>query len=414
MTQRERLLAGAVGLLVAGFVLYYGGGWFLTIFSSREEKIEKLIAQRDQLQRDISFGTAARDELADYERRSLPGDLQNAKTRYRDWLFELAEQEGFLEVKIEPGSDPTVKGIGNTVPFTLTAFGRLPRIVDFLHEVYRAELLHRIKILKIVPTQNSRYLSVRIEFEGLWIDTNEGTEIPTEPGERLAFDTPEPYQRAISDRNIFGLANKELSFDVPSTTRVYKGERLNLEVKATDPDGPDELSFALGEGAPEGVQIAPGNASRQEGGSVTRSARIGWTPTQIGTFQIPIVASDDGLPAKSVSKTIAVTVSERPAEIVAEPPPPKPDFDVAKHTQFNAVLSVDGVPEIWLFDRTAGKMHVLRVGDEFEIGSVSATVEEISDRTAIFRTEDGRLRLLQGQFLTEAEKLVSSDEPEAF
>ena len=46
--------------------------------------------------------------------------------------------------------------------------------------------------------------------------------------------------------------------------------------------------------------------------------------------------------------------------------------------------------------------------------SVSATVEEISDRTAIFRTEDGRLRLLQGQFLTEAEKLVSSDEPEAF
>lgn len=415
MTQRERILGGAVGLLVAGFVVYFVGGWFLGIFTWRAEQIEKLTDQKDQLARDVRMGTAARDELAAFERRSLPGNLEVAKTEYTDWLFALAEKKGLQQVVITPGSNKPVKGIGSTVPYTVVAFGRLPQVVDFLHELYRVDLLHRVNSLKLTPTTDLRYLKVSMNLEGLWIDTNEETEISAEPGERLAFDSVDAYQKAISDRNLFGLSNRELTIDAPSTTRVTLGERLNLEVKATDSDYMDEIGFALAKDAPEGVEIVPGDHRRNtETSTVTRSARLGWSPKKVGTYEIQVTAFDDGLPSKRVTKTISVAVAERPAEVVAEPPPPKPDFDVAKHTQFNAILSVDGVPEIWLFDRTAGKMHVLRIGDDFKIGSVSATVEEIGDRTAVLRTENGRMQISQGQFLTDAEELVSSTEPEAF
>jgi hypothetical protein len=116
MTQRERILGGAVGLLVAGFVVYFVGGWFLGIFTWRAEQIEKLTDQKDQLARDVRMGTAARDELAAFERRSLPGNLEVAKTEYTDWLFALAEKKGLQQVVITPGSNKPVKGIGSTVP----------------------------------------------------------------------------------------------------------------------------------------------------------------------------------------------------------------------------------------------------------------------------------------------------------
>lgn len=415
MTQRERILGGAVGLLVAGFVLYFVGGWFLGIFSWRAEQIDKLTDQKNQLLRDVRMGTAARDELAAFEKRSLPGDLKVAETEYKDWLFALAEEKGLQQVKITPGTAKTAKGIGSSVPTGFVAYGRLPQVVDFLHEIYRVNLLHRINSLKLTPTKDMRYLEVTMNLEALWIDTNEGTEIPTESGERLAFADVGAYQRAISGRNIFGYSNQELSLDAPSATRVTLGDRLNLEVKATDSDFMDEIGFALAKNVPEGAEIVPGDHRRSaETDSVSRSARLGWTPDKIGTYEIQVTAYDDGLPSKKVTKTISVAVAERPAEVVAEPPPPKPDFDVAKFTQFNAILSVDGVPEIWLFDRTAGKMHVLRIGDDFKIGSVSATVEEIGERTAVLRTEHGRLQISQGQFLADAEELVSATEPEAF
>lgn len=415
MTQRERILGGAVGLLVAGFLLYFVGGWFLGIFTWRSDQIDKLTDQREKLARGVRMGAAAREDLAAFERRSLPGDLEVAKTRYKDWLLGLAEENKLRQVVINPGTDPTLKGIGSQVTYTVVAFGRLPQVVDFMHEIYRVNLLHRVKTLRLQPTADLRYIKMTMTLEALWIDTNEGTKIPTEPGERLAFAEVDAYQRAITDRNIFGFANKEPALDAPSSTRVVLGDRLNLEVKATDGDYMDELAFALAEGAPEGTEIVPGDVRRSsETGSVSRSARIGWSPKQVGTFEITVTASDDGLPSKQATKTISVSVVERPQEVAAAPPPPKPEFDVAKHTQFNAILTVDGVAEIWLFDRTAGKMHVLREGDEFEIGSVTATVEDIGERTAVLRTEQGRLQISQGQFLTDAEELISSSEPEAF
>ncbi|HEV7281656.1 MAG TPA: hypothetical protein VGN57_15750 [Pirellulaceae bacterium] len=415
MTQRERILGGAVGLLVAGFLLYFVGGWFLGIFSWRADEIDRLTDQRDKLARSVRMGTAAREDLAAFEQRSLPGELEVAKTRYQDWLLGVAEREGLQRVVLTRGAEPAVKGVGNEVAYNFTAFGRLPQVVDFLHEIYRVNALHRVSTLRMQPTADLRYLKVTMTLQALWIDTNEGTRIPTEPGERLAFADVAAYQKAISDRNIFGYANKQPSLDAPSTTRVFVGERLNLEVKASDGDYMDELGFALAEGAPEGAEIVPGDVRRtSETGAVTRSARIGWSPPKVGTYEIAVTAFDDGLPSKPVTKTISVSVVERPPAVAAEPPPPRPEFDVARHTQFNAILTVDGVPEIWLFDRTAGKMHVLRIGDDFKIGSVTATVEEIGERTAVLRTKQGRLQISQGQFLTEAEELVSASQPEAF
>jgi hypothetical protein len=71
------------------------------------------------------------------------------------------------------------------------------------------------------------------------------------------------------------------------------------------------------------------------------------------------------------------------------PPPPKVEpvlvgpkpkqnvFDPSAYTFVSAINEVHGQPEVWLFDRTGGKTHVLHEGDPFEVGKMSGKIARI-------------------------------------
>ena len=85
--------------------------------------------------------------------------------------------------------------------------------------------------------------------------------------------------------------------------------------------------------------------------------------------------SDDGYPKRVVEESLLVKVVDPP------PPPPeeKPplEFDDAKQTYLTGLVQGTNDWTAWMNVRTRGKTLKLRVGDEFEIGSVRGVVEAI-------------------------------------
>ena len=80
---------------------------------------------------------------------------------------------------------------------------------------------------------------------------------------------------------------------------VSEGTKLSFTAKAIDQDG-DTVTYKLGSSAPSGA-------------SISTSGAFAWTPTEAqgpGTYTFDVIATDNGLPAKSDSETITVTVGE--------------------------------------------------------------------------------------------------------
>jgi hypothetical protein len=77
---------------------------------------------------------------------------------------------------------------------------------------------------------------------------------------------------------------------------------LTITNSASDPDVGETLTFSLDPGAPAGTSIGPTN------GIFT------WTPneSQIGTNEITVRVTDDGVPPLSAMQSFTVTVEPRP------------------------------------------------------------------------------------------------------
>ena len=89
---------------------------------------------------------------------------------------------------------------------------------------------------------------------------------------------------------------------IPNQT-VYQQTSLTLTVHATDPDAGEVLTYSLGANSPVGAAIDPST------GIFT------WTPTQgqaYGAYPITVIATDNGTPSLSDSKTFSVTVVSVP------------------------------------------------------------------------------------------------------
>ena len=82
------------------------------------------------------------------------------------------------------------------------------------------------------------------------------------------------------------------------TISIPEESTLTFTVTGSDPDTGDVLTYSLAPGAPQGASLVGSSFS--------------WTPTeeQDGVHEITIVATDDGNPPLSITKTIAVTVDE--------------------------------------------------------------------------------------------------------
>ena len=209
MQPREKMLAAVVAALVTLMGAYYGytqvGSWFDT----RHRRIQSF---NDEIaQKDLTINRGVRDQkrLAEWEAKSLPSNLDEARTIYRHWLAEMAEQVGLERANVEAGR-PTTLTAYSKLPFTVRGQGTLDQVVGFLYDFHLKEQLHQIRSVSLTPITNDRSNGPRGRME--IVISIEALALPgAEPSKSLAGESPtalagreiDEYRRPILNRDFF-------------------------------------------------------------------------------------------------------------------------------------------------------------------------------------------------------------------
>ena len=397
MNQRERTLLivvvalGAVGILLGGFMGYSTiAGWFES-GSSRIANLEKQLADKRRIVRDTE---AAKRKIAAWKARSLPS-LANAGSLYRAWLLSRAESAQLSGLTVAAAATKPEKGLFTALSFTVTGTGNLQQIVDLLYDFYSVDHPHRITRLKISPTKEPKQFLLSMTVEALSMEgAAAADQLEERPGTRLEMPKREDYQTAILERNLFGGPNHPPRLLGAGERRGTVGEAVDVMLSVSDEDQADKHTFKLEKSAGRDAYV-------------DASGRFSWTPRRTGSFEFVVSVTDDGIPAKTASETLIVSVGDAPA-----PPPAQAGFDEAKFTVLAAVIHKSGSGEVWLHVRPRDSNAMLRlgVGDDFEVGSVKGTVKSIGDASFVFESDGKLLKLGTREALTSAE---SADETAA-
>ena len=374
MTQREKLLAAVVGLLFLVIGAFYAVSRVSAAHSLRENKRLNLDAELRKQQRVVRFGRAAQSELDGYVERSLPADRPLAQSLYQNWLAARATQAGFSGVKVIPMSPRTHGDLYWQHGFMVSGTGDLKQLIQFLHEFYSVDYLHRIERLSAKPLKDTKTLDLHISVNALSMNKAENERLDPRPADRLKYKEVEPYVEKIAHRNFFAPANKPPEFAGPGTQQGNPNRLVTFQPRVKDPDG-DELSYRLAGDAPDEASIDP------------NSGEFRWTPSELGEYEFDVCVTDKGLPPKSVTQTIKISIVQPPPEA------PRAGFDPATQAFVTGITEASGSRIVWVTVRTENKGLQLKVGDRLSVGTIQAVVQHIRLRPkeVRFATDDGRV-----------------------
>ena len=393
MNQRERMLAIAVGVMVAIVGVYFLWSYVDSAFRSRRGEIASLEKNIRDFKLQILQGQRANKRLLEYEARSLPPKPEVARSVYQSWLLAEVGKAGLEDQQVKAIATIGEGEVYVKQSFKITGRGTLPQIVGLLDSIYRRDYLQRVTLLVLKPIKESKQLDLTLTIEGVSMRTApEATALHQRPSTRLALAKREDYDRVILGRNLFGPPNNPPKLASIGKQTAYIGRTFEHTVRATDADELDKVRFAMTK------------SSEPDARFDDETGKFRWTPKSPGEFQFVFQATDDGVPEKSVTETMTLTVTDPPPE---EPMERRLAFDQAKFTILTAVLDVDGKGEVWLHIRPTGKTLKLHVGDAFEVGSIQGTVESIGESDFIFKADGKQRRLVKGEILETAETFTS-------
>ncbi len=389
MTKREKILAS----IVAATFVVIGGIYLIDrVITSFDQRWDEQMVWDDKLvtqQRTRLQGKAADKKLRDWRARSLPEDASHARALYLDWLRKRAVAVELSGLKITPLSGSQEGKVYYRHVFHLAGQGDLRQLTQLLYDFYSVDYLHRISRLSISPVINSKQLDISLTVEAIAVVGAPMRETLDEPpAQRLARSDVAEYVRVIIERNFFSPANRPPQLAAVGSQRGNPGVPLTFKISASDPDG-DSLTYRLEGDAPAGLQLD------------SRSGELRWTPTQLGEFEVAFRVEDGGLPTKSATGAVKLSV-------VPAPPMPqvevKPGFDPATQAVISGITESGGQPEIWINVRTQGKILKFREGDTVSVGTIQGKVAKIDvngKRAEIATTDGGMLVVTLGKSLVE-------------
>ena len=387
MNDREKkLLLFLLVAVVAGIVLT-GTKSYLSYLS--DLKSELSVAEQDRKSYETNQKATEIYQLTvdDYKTMSLGKNRNQALASYKTWLINLLETElGLEDVRITNEPTREIDGKYHRHTFGINCESDLKTLTQFLYRFETKKLLHRIKDLAVNPTGYDQ-LQIRITIEAISLPTaEEQVDIASiEHDESLVDGSHEDYWKRISNRNFFGPENKAPTFTPPPiAATVGETESRTLSASAgVNEQNLQNVSYSLVEASiPAKVKA-----------SITGN-RLMVSSDEIGRYQFDINVTDTGLPAKTVTKTVAVTISEkpkpRPPTVRPEPPKP-PVFDVAQLAYFTSTVQINDRVEVWIHRRDQGQIVKLPIGATLEIGAIKGKIHAVNQRYLTIITPDQEL-----------------------
>ncbi len=394
MKPRERMLAMTVGGMAALGVLWYGYSSLQEGLTKRQNELNGLEQQLEAKSRIVRNGQRAAKHLADLEMRALPANVEKGQSLYQKWLLDLVQKHGVSDSSVTAVAKLNARGVYQQLSFAVKGQGDLVQVTKLLYDFYAVDHLHRIRRIRLKPRANSTDLDIDLLVEVLSLPGSpDRNDMQGQPSDRLAQDNVDDYVTAIASRNFFGPPHKPPTISSSARSKYYIGDAVVFGVRGEDPEK-TPIVYSLEKAAMDGVTLNPKNGDFR------------WEPKDKGTYEVTVRATDTGMPAKSVTKTIKFEVTDPPPKEVrveGPKPIPPPPFDTAKFTYLTGVVGTEDQSEAWLQIRTTGQMLKLRTGEKFDVGTLKGTIIHIGEQEIQVETSDGkRLLIYIGESLRDA------------
>lgn len=171
LSKREKNLAIITGVLVLPFAVWL-------VMGALGGSSKQLLAQKanldnkiDDAEDTIRKGRDAQKRLDEWNRRSLPRDVEAAGSRYKIWLMELSESDQynarFQNTQVKPLKSQPIGEVGTYLSFNVSGVASLEQLTRWLYGFYSADYLQQIRALTITPIEESKKLNLVIQVEAL-------------------------------------------------------------------------------------------------------------------------------------------------------------------------------------------------------------------------------------------------------
>ncbi len=226
---RQQILLGLLGLMG----IFQAGDYVLN--SMIQGPLENLRNKRESLQEEIqkrekllSEARLAGKKIELWKKKSLPADIETARSLYRNWLLDLIRNAKLQNATVGSGSPATRYGLYRAMPFDLKARGNLLQLTDALFQFYNSDQLHEIKSLRLTPVGNSGQFDISLGIEALIIPKAGRKTLNTATAKLLVSTDPRDYAIIARD-NIFGIGvnNQDpMKMTILSAVTIRNGEPL--------------------------------------------------------------------------------------------------------------------------------------------------------------------------------------------
>ena len=393
MNEREKKLVKIVGAILVLYLMWTVFGRYQTAVSQRENQVNDLTTQKAKMSEQIIQGARADRQLGEYMARSLPGNPEQARSQYQQWLLELVHDKGMDNVLVDFSSSRNVGKVYQKIDFRITGATQLPALIGMMHDFYAKDYLHRIRDLTITPVKAGGFnVTMSVDVIGLR-DAPDDLPQRTEPSYRVDADS-EAYVAAIMNRNLYEPPNQPPRYSGRRSIEAIVGRDSPTPLTFKDPDGHD-VRVELGEEPPDFVRLDSRSGTLRVNSDVTQE------------FELLVRAIDNGYPKRTTEQTITVRVVEPPPP--PRDPPSKPVFDDASQTVLTALVQGRDDWTAWMHVRTRDQTVKLKIGDNFDIGSLKGTVIDVTPRYAILEIDGRRFELKPAGNLGVAAKRAEVD-----
>jgi hypothetical protein len=204
MTQREKILAGTVGMIAVLWVGSSGLTRYRDAFEANRSELREAEQEVSQARTAKLRGQRAMTKLRRWQKQSLPTNADIANSLYQDWLQKQMTEAG-LKVADIKSSAGLRGGNDRTQEFTyvVTASGQMSQLVDFLSRFYQAGHLQRISRASLAPAKEGNDLSITLTVDALSMRDSPRTDTLSDLKSDLKLPPLEELQAAIAKRDLF-------------------------------------------------------------------------------------------------------------------------------------------------------------------------------------------------------------------
>lgn len=350
MQQRERQLVkitGVVGLIAA---VQFGYTFIQGAFDERQTRIDALKQELENKDSAKVRGKRAQKRMEEWNRRSLPSNLDRARSLYQNWLANKVEDLRLAKAEVSSGTAIPRQGIYNRLPFTVRGQGNLSQITQLLYEFYRADHLHQVQRLTLTP----------IVAPGGDSSAQASMPTPNAAGEQTSQPASGPP--GAFGPGMFGMRGMFGGRGMPGMDQMTLFD-ISMSIEAL---------------------VLPG-ADRNDQLNTATSKRLAFE--ELDDYRRPITR-----------RNVFAPYVERPQS-----------GDESQDAYITAVMKVDGRLQAWLSFRNLGMIRKLREGDRIDVGSVHATVATIREQAIEIESDGKRRKVSLGSSLAESQELSKAE-----